>query len=170
MTQKTSSSSQDKTIQDKIVRDQVQPIVKLDPLIVKNSLNARHFPTHKEINNLPSMTIPDQSLKIKEILVRYAQGLPMHSNHQTPIYNGEGYLPDFKTMDISEIADMREFMKHKISAARERLYTEAENARLAKEKEYEDFLQERQKQKEHQRLSEKANTKKDEVNNKNPNT
>lgn len=137
-------------------------VIKLDPLVVKNSLNASHFPKFREMNHLPSMTIPDQSLKIKEILIRYARGLPMHTSAQTPVYNGEGYLPDFKTMDISEIADMREFMKQKISSARERLYAEAAAIEEAKHKEYMDWKENQSRIKETKSII-------DEVNNKSPN-
>lgn len=75
----------------------------------KKSKIMTHFKTHHnakptkgEINGQPSKTIPDQSMPVREIMRRYAQGLPMEGE-RIPIYQGEeNDLPDFETMDLAE--------------------------------------------------------------------
>lgn len=48
--------------------------------------NAGLFPHTGEVNTLPSMTVPDQSLSVKEILYRFQEGLPLDN-----IRRGEQY-------------------------------------------------------------------------------
>lgn len=97
-------------------------------ILIKNTLNAKSFPTKGEKNTLPSMTIPDMSFTIQEILIRFSKGLPISGNASKPVYNGELLVPDVKKMDISEIADLRDFMKEKIAERK------AESERIGKEK------------------------------------
>lgn len=76
---------------------------------VKNSLNARYFPKNHERNLLPSLTVPDQSMSLKEIIDRYQRGIPMNVAEHVPIYHGdEMELPDIRKMDLAEIQEMRE--------------------------------------------------------------
>lgn len=65
----------------------------------KNHHNSK--PTKGFVTTQPSKTVPDQTMSIKEILYKYAHGLPLESE-KVPIYNGEDEFPDFKRMDISE--------------------------------------------------------------------
>lgn len=74
---------------------------------VKNNLNADQFLRTGERNTKPSLTIPDQTLSIKELLDRYARGLPIDQG-KTPIYHGEEDLPDYRKLDLAEIQDLRE--------------------------------------------------------------
>lgn len=97
-------------------------------LLIKNPLNAKKFPTKGEKNTLPSMTIPDMSYTIQEILIRFSKGLPVTGNTAKPVYNGEMLVPDVKKMDISEIANLRDFMKEKIEARK------AESEKIGREK------------------------------------
>ena len=54
----------------------------------------------------PSLTIPDQTMSIKEILERYARGLPMDG--KVPIYEGdEGDGIDPRRLDLSERAELQ---------------------------------------------------------------
>lgn len=55
------------------------------------------FLTLGEVNLEPSLTIPDDALSIKEILDRYARGLPL-GGERVPVYNGEELIPDFDRM------------------------------------------------------------------------
>lgn len=62
-------------------------------------------PSSGEVNTLPSMTVPDQCLSIREILIRYAKGLPISASD--PLYDGEDadfddLLPDPARMDLEE--------------------------------------------------------------------
>lgn len=75
---------------------------------VKNNLNAVAFPKQYEINDQPSMTVPDQTMTLKEILDRYAKGLPVNGNNAVPLYDEEDTLPDMRTLDLSERAELAE--------------------------------------------------------------
>lgn len=73
----------------------------------KNTFNAHTFTKKYEKNTKPSVTVPDQTMSLREILTRYAHGLPIDSM-KTPIYEGEEYVPDPQFMDL---ADREEFKK-----------------------------------------------------------
>lgn len=70
---------------------------------VKNSLNYQwQFDTKPEENNLPSMTVPDQTMSIREIMQRHVRGLSSNVSH-TEIWDGEDNdLPDPRTLDLAE--------------------------------------------------------------------
>lgn len=76
---------------------------------VKNQFSAQLFVKQYETNNEPSLTIPDQTLSIKQILERYASGQSLEG--KTPYYDEEEteeYLPDPRHMDL---ADREQFEK-----------------------------------------------------------
>jgi hypothetical protein len=54
-----------------------------------------------EENNSPSLTVPDDSMDIKEIVSRFVRRgqLPIEIHSRDPIYNGDDELPDFEAMD-----------------------------------------------------------------------
>lgn len=85
-----------------------------------------------EKNDQPSLTIPDQTLTIPEILRRYARGIPLDSIVKLPIYDGEDiYNPDMRTLDLTEQAELIE----QRSAELKKLNKELEDGRrVAKEK------------------------------------
>lgn len=87
--------------------------------LVKNIFNAEFFPRDGERNTKPSLTIPDQTLPIREILSRFAKGLPIGVN--TPIYEGEDNdLPDPRTLDLVELQEMKEIAANELKAIAER--------------------------------------------------
>lgn len=66
----------------------------------------RH-PVPEENRFSPSKTIPNQSMTVQEIVQRFAQGLPF-DQQRVPVYHGEEtFLPDPKTLDLVEIADLK---------------------------------------------------------------
>lgn len=81
----------------------------------KTPWNKHEFPKDKgEVNTMPSQTVPDQTMSLKELLERYARGLPIDGDN-FPVYNGDDeYLPDLKKMDLSEIADLKEEVQNAI--------------------------------------------------------
>lgn len=86
---------------------------------VKNSLNYNEFNKDHEVNNLPSLTIPDQNLSIRQIIDRYTRGLPVTGF--TPIYEGEDYdLPDPRTLDLVERQEMAERIKEEVASIKSR--------------------------------------------------
>lgn len=75
-----------------------------------------------EVNNQKSLTVPDQSMSIKEILNRYSRGLPIESFK--PIYDDvedpEDYLPDPRTMDLAERQEYVEMVREELNAINSR--------------------------------------------------
>lgn len=75
----------------------------------KNHYNVQWFPLDEEKNFGPSCTVPDQSMSIREIMDRFARGLPL-GGEKVPIWNGEdddvfdGVDP--RTLDLSEKEDL----------------------------------------------------------------
>jgi hypothetical protein len=96
-------------------KEQVERTIQYRKKTVKTIFNADFFPVQGEINNKPSLTIPDQTLPIREILARFAKGIPV--GVKTPIYEGEeNNLPDPRTLDLVDIQNMKEAVKGEIKA------------------------------------------------------
>lgn len=72
----------------------------------KTAFNAKECPRYYEKPVGKSMTVPDMALSIKEILDRFARGLPL-DNERIPMYHGEDMPPDIKKMDLSEVEDLK---------------------------------------------------------------
>lgn len=62
----------------------------------------------------PSMTVPDQALPLKKILSDYTRGV-MPASIRRPEYHGEDYVPDLKSMDLSELADYMEGVRDEMT-------------------------------------------------------
>lgn len=75
--------------------------------------------------NLPSLTIPDQSLSIPEILKRYARGQSL-GGALDGIYeldeNDEGIImPDLSVMDLAEIEELKRETKERVEELRKQI-------------------------------------------------
>lgn len=72
-----------------------------------------------EKNTLPSETIPDETMTVREIFQRYANGQPLGGNGRTPMSDElKAALPlNWDTMDISERYDFAEKHKLKLTEA-----------------------------------------------------
>jgi len=93
--------------------------LKMYAMKVKNSLNYKEFERNDEVNTLPSLTIPDQNMSIRQIIDNYTRGLPV--NAFTPIYDGEDYdLPDPRTLDLVERQEMAERIKEEVASIKSR--------------------------------------------------
>ena len=80
-----------------------------------------------ESNTEPSMTIPDQTLGMREILSRFSRGLSIDTK---PTYFDEGNeTPDFSRMDLAEIEDY----KLQLNETIHRLNVELQNTENAQE-------------------------------------
>lgn len=101
-------------------------------------------------NTAPSMTVPDQSMTVKEIQTRFANGIPVTANSGIPIYNGEEDFwngVDPKTLDIVEINEImrsriQEVKDNKIKVAAEVKQRQVEANRLKAEREAKEIQQE----------------------------
>lgn len=103
---------------------------------IKHSINAKEFVSDGEINNLPSQTIPDQTLSVRELLVRYAKGLPLDGMKQ-PIWEGEEGDPiDPRRLDLAERQELEIQARQELAEIEERLKSkkvETTKAKLSKE-------------------------------------
>jgi len=98
-----------------------------------------------EKNNLPSATVPDQTMSLRELISRYARGLPINGV-KVPIYDEhpeDDDLPDPRTLDLAEreelalqyaeeLANLKEQYKMK-AKARKQAEIDAKEASLKKE-------------------------------------
>lgn len=116
---------------------------------VKNWLNFEQFEKDLEINTQPSITIPDQSMTVKQMLERHNSGMPVSLFGADPTYS-EDELPDLRKMDLSEIQDLREFIQEKIKNAQQAAVKAKEAKEAAEKAEFMAF----RKLKEEQRLQE----------------
>lgn len=77
-----------------------------------------------EVNLQPSMTVPDQTMSLREILDRFARGLPV-GGHKVPLYDdGENDLPNFQTLDLAERQELKEQIDANIRRMRHSLATQ----------------------------------------------
>ena len=105
----------------------------------RNNYNTHLFPDDAEYNPLPSLTIPDQSLTIREIMTRNSQGLGFR-DPQVPLYDDSDdfndYLPDIQTLDLQERKELMVKTTNYLRAFQERyVQQEAEKANKLKQRE-----------------------------------
>lgn len=95
----------------------------------RSPYNANDLKKEREIISslTPSQTVPDQSLSVKEILTRYAQGLPL-AGEKIPVYEGEeeSIPANWDKMDLSERADYVEHHAKKIKQMQRNLEQQEE--------------------------------------------
>lgn len=83
-----------------------------------------------EIPQGVSMTVPDQTLSLRELIDRYTRGVPVRT-HQ-PVYNGDEDLPDFERLDLVDLDEARHFNKIHAQKLKEQLNEENRLAAIAK--------------------------------------
>lgn len=94
---------------------------------IKNMLNATDFPYLGEVNNEPSMTIPDQTMSIRTILERHSRGLPVGGSMDV-YYDEDDTMPDYRTLDLSEIADLKQEVKDTIEKHKKKVINNVDNS------------------------------------------
>lgn len=77
-----------------------------------------------------SMTVPDQSMDIREILLRFQSGLPP-LGMKVPLYNENDDTPDVRRLDLAEIEELRDQAREEYKARRKR-FIEQEKAKREK--------------------------------------
>jgi len=88
---------------------------------IKTSMNSHEFAKNYEKNYLPSMTIPDQTMSIREIVERYAKGLPI-DGARTAIWDEENDLPDWRTLDLADRQELAERYQQEVKDIKEKHY------------------------------------------------
>lgn len=99
-----------------------------------NQYNQHLFDHKKESNRKPSMTVPDQALSIKQIMDRFARGLPMGGGF-TPVYNGEEDIlegVDPRKLDLVEKAEIKKTIQNTIKNITKKY--EANQSQIEKQK------------------------------------
>lgn len=92
----------------------------------KTTWNATAFPVYGKRFTLPSLTVPDQSMTVKQIADRYIRGLPI-GGEKVAIYESretddfEDMLPDLANLDISERFELSAVAKAEYEALKVRL-------------------------------------------------
>lgn len=77
--------------------------------VVKNSLNAHLFPKKYKTVLGASLTIPDQSLTMREILTRYTRGMSLDGQREG-LYEEEGMESNginYKVLDLADLQRVR---------------------------------------------------------------
>lgn len=72
-----------------------------------------------ESNYGPSMTIPDQTMSVAEIMQRYARGLPIEGA-KVPLYDEDNDMPDINRLDLAERQEMIQQAKDELADIKER--------------------------------------------------
>jgi hypothetical protein len=88
---------------------------------IKSILNYQNFDKNYETNNKPSQTVPDQTMSIRQLLRRYASGLPLGGSKE-PIYEGEdGDGVDPRRLDLAERQELEIAARQELAEIEERL-------------------------------------------------
>ena len=64
---------------------------------------------------LPSMTTPDMSLSVAQILLRFAQGRSLSTNPHL-MYGGNDFYPDVRKLDLTEQQEAYEYARERVKA------------------------------------------------------
>lgn len=96
----------------------------------------------------PSMTIPDQSLTVAELVERNKRGLPLGGG-RVPMYSTDpenDYVPDIAKLDLAEIQEMKEQVASQILEAKDNLQKIEQTKKNRKMKQLEMEIEQLKKQ------------------------
>lgn len=78
---------------------------------IRNSLNYSVSDQDREINDLPSLAVPDQALTVQQLLKKNQMGITTY-NGQVPMYalgdDEFDELPDVKRLDLTELDELKQ--------------------------------------------------------------
>lgn len=94
--------------------------------------NRDKFPDRfNEVNDLPSMTVPNDSMSVMEIIDRFSRGLPV-TGRRVPVYNGDVDLPNTAKMDLADLEQLRRENSENLERLRGELNEKAAKLRQPK--------------------------------------
>jgi hypothetical protein len=96
---------------------------------IKYNFEFQHLKIQGQKFTQPSMTIPDQTMSIPELIRRYAQGLPLGAP-RVPIYEGEDdpmQGVNFKKLDLSEQMQQLTIFSNEIKETTKRINASKKN-------------------------------------------
>lgn len=106
-------------------------------------LNA-HEKTANRLNQMPSVTIPSQTLSVRQILDRYRRGMPLEGRRQ-PLYH-DGEFPDINGLDLSEIQALKRAAAEQVQQYQADLAKQEEANRKQKEQQLNEEIEKLKKQ------------------------
>lgn len=88
------------------------------------------------INELPSLTVPDLSLSMREILQRFTRGqaIPAGVVREDAVYLGEQETLDFERMDKQDLIEYSKELAEEAKEARSRMKKRADDFKEEEEK------------------------------------
>lgn len=96
----------------------------------KNSVTGS--PKTGEVNNSPSITIPDDTMSMREIVHRYARGLPIGGAKEVYFEEEGEEMPDFAGMDVIDRHNAQESAMEEIARTKRKMANEKANKYKAK--------------------------------------
>lgn len=120
------------------------------PITPKFKTPYNSIPDPGESFRNPSLTLPDQTLSIKQIMDRYASGRPL-TDVKTPHYNGEDddfFPPNFDRLDLIDRKDLLDVQKLRISEIRQKIDEKRKQTEEQKQKQAQEELEQLRKYKE----------------------
>lgn len=82
-------------------KEWTEKLINIPEPTIRTRFTSMFFPKNMEINDQPSMTVPDMSMTVGELVKRFAQGLPLDGG-KTPLWEEEGDMPDMAKLDLAE--------------------------------------------------------------------
>lgn len=92
--------------------------------VVKTQYNRELHPCNYEINEKPSLTIPDQTMSIRTIIDRYTRGLPVNGQMFQPTFQeGEEFdpMPDNERLDLHDRMELAQNARQELDEIKEKL-------------------------------------------------
>lgn len=86
---------------------------------VWNSLTSVGREKKYEVNKLPSKTVPDQTMSMREIFERHVRGLPIEGV-RVPVYDENDDMPDPRTLDLADRQRIAEEAREEIAEIKKR--------------------------------------------------
>lgn len=89
---------------------------------VINQFTYNHEKSHKIVDDLPSLTIPNQSIPIKTLLKKHVANEPLGTSHRQPIYEGD-LAPlgvPFESLDLTEKDHIEKLYRKQLADINER--------------------------------------------------
>lgn len=87
-----------------------------------------------EFNSSPSMTVPDQTLSMRQILDRYTRGLPIDASVRIPEADDaeDEFYPDIAYMDLADVQRLRDDAAERVRELKAKAKSEADAAKAAR--------------------------------------
>lgn len=97
----------------------------------KTHYNAAEFKPSYDPSGGVSKTIPDQTMSLKEIMRRFAAGLPIEGV-KVPLYDDEDApLVDISTLDLAEREEQARIAREELDSLKDRIKLAQQEARQA---------------------------------------